>query len=354
MRSLTSRSITSITKTALLASACVLSLSAAAHAQTAPFAPVEVEIEGRILWMNEAARTLTVMGTVIHVPTDAKISTPTNPNISWADAVRGGLPGKPAGFMNGTAIVIGESDGTKVTASDISLNPEENVALGYITQNSGGILKLDGMEVVLMPPRADANSFPANKSPFDARVPGNPLKNDFGFPLARNSIVPGTPVAAEGWWSDGDKRLYLWDLEVSGGEITNPLVPKISLLRAQCRQRAPNDIELEVRGATYMGTTASPAAGIEIFRVAGNGLTRFVYPINVSSVPDAEDGRFALYRVDARLTNGQTGSQAGDGCPATIGARLLDLATRRPVTTTNAAGNPVNIQTTLDVDNRID
>ncbi|WP_158045284.1 hypothetical protein [Skermanella pratensis] len=185
-------------------------------------------------------------------------------------------------------------------------------------------------------------------------MPGNPLKNDFGFPLARNSIVPGTPVAAEGWWSDDDKRLFLWDLEVSGGEITNPTVPKISILRAQCRQRAPNDIELEVRGATYMGTTPSPAAGVEIFRVAGDGLTRFAYPITVTSVPDAEDGRFALYRVDARLTNAQTGSQAGDGCPATIGARLLNPTTRQPVRTTNAAGNLVNIQATTDVDNRID
>ncbi|UEM06308.1 hypothetical protein JL101_013010 [Skermanella rosea] len=354
MRSLTSRSFTTVVKTALLTSATVISLSGAVQAQTAPFAPVEVEIEGRIQYMDATGRTMTVMGTVIHVPSDAKISTPTNPNISWTDAVTGNLPGKPMGFLNGTAIVIGESDGVKVTASDISLNPEENVALGYITQNSGGTLKLDGMEIVLMPPRAGTNSFPANKSPFDPRVPGNPLKNDFGFPLARNSIVPGTPVAAEGWWSDEDSKLYLWDLEVTGGEITNPTVPKISILRAQCRQRAPNDIELEVRGATYMGTTASPAAGIEIFRVAGNGLARFVYPINVTSVPDAEDGRFALYRVDARLTNAQTGSQAGDGCPATIAARLLDPNTRRPVTTTNANGAIVNIQATSDVDNRID
>ncbi|WP_158045283.1 hypothetical protein [Skermanella pratensis] len=165
MRSLTSRSFASVTKTALLASACALSLSATVQAQTPPFAPLEVEIEGRILEIDPEGRTLTVMGTVIKVPESARISTPTNPSISWADVVGYDLPGKPDGFRNGTAIVIGESDGTKVTASDVSLNPEENVALGYITQNSNGVLKLDGMEIVLMPPRSGAASFPRTSRP---------------------------------------------------------------------------------------------------------------------------------------------------------------------------------------------
>jgi hypothetical protein len=354
MRSLTKMLVLS---TALLSPAAILSYSPAASAQTPPFAVSEVELEGRIQAFDLNARTMTVMGTVVRVPDDAnvKISTPTNPDIPFSEAVRGEIPGKPEGFSNGTAIVIGESNGVVVTASDIALNPEENVALGYITQNSGGSLKIDGMEVVLMPPRSGAASFPPNKAPFDERVPGNPLKNDFGFPLARNSIVPGTPVAAEGWWSDSDKKLYLWDLEVSGGTVANETLPKISILRAQCRERAPNEIEIELRGATYRGTNTTPTAGVEVFRVAGDGFVRFVYPINVTSVPDAEDGRFALYRVDARLTNAQTGSAAGDGCPATIGVRALDPTNRRPLTYLNPNTNTtVNVQTTLDVDRRID
>ncbi|GEO41859.1 hypothetical protein SAE02_60070 [Skermanella aerolata] len=333
-------------------------MTAPASAQNQPTFPfTEVEIEGRILDMvNEpGTRTMTVMGTVIQIPPDdsVTISTPTNPDISWSEAVRNGIPGKPNGFRNATAIVIGESNGATVTARDIALNPEENVALGYITQNSNNTLKLDGMEIVLMPPRANAPSFPTGKSDFDPRVPGNPLKNDFGFPLIRNSIIPGTPVAAEGWWSD-DGKMYLWDLEVSGGEIATPTMAKISILRAQCRERAPNDIELELRGATYRGQNLPPATRVEIFRVAGNGLARFAYPINVTSVADAGDARFGLYRVDARLTNAQTGNQAGDGCPSIVGVRMID-ANGRPIMTTNPNTQlSVQVQDTLQVDNRID
>jgi hypothetical protein len=55
------------------------------------------------------------------------------------------------------------------------------------------------------------------------------------------------------------------------------------------------------------------------------------------------------------LTNAQTGSAAGDGCPATIGVRALDPATRRALTYFNPNTNTtVNVQTTLDVDRRID
>jgi hypothetical protein len=346
-------------KSALLASATILVASTTVYAQVPPFAPTEVELEGLIQGFDYENRTITVMGTTVSVPPDAAvtISTPTNGDILWeevvnANGVSPALPGKPNGFLEGTAIVIGTTNGETVTASHIDLNPEENVALGYITENSGGILKLNGMKIALMPAKAGGAAFPAGSVGFDARTPGNPLKNDFGFPLARNSVKPGTPVAAEGWYDKANQTMVLWDLEVSGGEVAAPLNSKISILRAQCRERAPNDIELELRGATYRGTTSSPVSRVEVFRpgVAGS-VRRFTYPINVTSTADAEDGRFALYRVDARLTNAQTGSAAGDGCPTTIAVRILDTA-----------GNPIPgpiggaqfVQTSAGVDIRID
>ena len=280
-----------------LALTVVLGLHAPVMGQTVATA---VEIEGPLKDVDDAANTITVMDIVVSVPDGTPIHSPTANGLTLAQLETGPLPARSQeGFLEGTAIVTGTSLNGVVTATDIFVEPAENVVVGIST--SSDPLRVNGMLL--------------RRSP-DPRMPAGPPLNAFGFRIVPTSIPIGTLVAAEGYYATiGGNRLIWHTLEADEGTLVNNASREVSIIRAQCRDRG-NTIELEVRGGAH-----DPAdAQIRVERRLANGTFQNVG--TVAAVPDAATPRFGEYRL--RIQN----LVAAD-CPTQVRAVMVAFPTVR-------------------------
>lgn len=200
-------------KYAALATTAML-LAAPAFAQAVP---VVVELEGRLEAYDHPSRTLTVMGmqvevlntTTMHSPTTTRTEAGLNNN-QWFKGNK--LDGRrQAGFLGGTAIVIGTWDpiGQKVVAQDVFTEPAENVVLGVVTANSCSNENCNGTNDYIRGNSAPGSTpsavipGPAMIATRDPRMPSQTVKDEGGFDLnLTNADLTGLPFAAEGYYGD--------------------------------------------------------------------------------------------------------------------------------------------------------
>lgn len=237
---------------------------------------VPIELEGPISEATvnpDGSGTITVMGIMVDVPTTTPINTPTR-EISMAQLQDPALlAGRTeAGFIGGTAIIIGDTPDGGITnnALDVFVEPAENVILGVITdancpipgpganpdQARFRLCNNNSMEAL------GANLFRLTNGNTDRRMPADHPFNELGFRINLGltheaGLLVGAAVALEGYFASD--RLNWFAFEYGGiGVLRRPDRPEITILRAQCRER-DDGIELDVMGAVHMANLDDPS-----------------------------------------------------------------------------------------------
>ena len=202
------------------------------------------------------------------------------------------LPGRVAqGFEGGTAIVKGKFDSTtkQLAASEIAIEPSENVIVGGITQlfNSGTQeIEVNGVPTALIQ---------------DARLKAAPVRNEFGFEVKPGTITIDMPASVEGYYSQG--KFYAFVLEVDGPAALVSTGPQVSVLRAQGRSRN-GGYQLKARGAiTTSHATVGQTQVMEIYRVDVIGGATVETRIGQVD-EDVVAGGFTKWEFDERIPAG--------------------------------------------------
>ncbi|WP_191061995.1 hypothetical protein [Geminicoccus harenae] len=292
----------------LMFGAAALALVAFASPAGAQLAPGDVEIEGPMTAINFAdlpsplpARyivgTITVMGVKVNVWNDTLIHTPTKTSLdetdplTFASFASGKLPGRSEeGFLGGTAIVIGDSAGEEVHATDLFSDLAENVIVGEAT------------ELVTLPSgvsRATVNGMPIRRST-DSRMPAGPAINSFGLRVNEREITPRSLVSAEGYYSSRQKVLYYHTLEADGAPLLNKNRTQVGILRADCRIRGGGRDEIEVRGGVVNPANATVQIRIPALNNPDRWTTVGFVTATAQPAPVAGDPDQGLFRADLR------------------------------------------------------
>lgn len=213
--------------------------------------------EGPIQRVLPATNQMVVMGVTVTVPPGTPITTPTT-NLTELAAggnplrlLRGDpLPGRAPtrGFIGGTAIINGTVIDNVPTATDVFVEPAENVLIGVVTASecinaqcagAGNSLRVNGTRVVPIE---------------DPRLAAGPVTNDFGFEVDLTGLdLVGSSAELEGYFAN--RRLHYFLLSITGLAPANPGT-EVSIQRAQCRND-PDGIELDVLGAVHNPATGS-------------------------------------------------------------------------------------------------
>lgn len=284
---------------ALGASACaavLAALAAAASPARAQVLPPDLVIEGPIDGISEDGKAIHVMGIRIRVDSGT-FDTPTRLGVPLADMTRP-LPGRASGFLHGTAIVTGGSNGRDVYATNVFSDVNENVIVGEVTRKDP--LEVNGLPVVQLPqkPATGTSDFP---------IPSSQPRNIFGFDISPNTIDEGTLVSIEGYLGT-DGKLYWHTLEADAGRPLN-LKAEVSILRAQCRRNGNGKDELEVRGAVHPAsgrTLTSPVPNVEIYLQGATSPILRATPVIVAPAPATIAGFYAEYTARSnKLTLGR-------------------------------------------------
>lgn len=244
-----------------------------------------VEMEGIVSAINPDGGNvrLTVMGADVRVPAGTPVNTPVG-SLTFAqllDTITP-LPGRSVGgFLNGTAIVTGSINNGIITASDIQIEPAENVILGEVTTNSTSVFAVNGVNVQLID---------------DSRLKAKPPRNEFGFDIKLDSVTVGTPVSVEGYFDGTLFRAFI--IDVDGPATLTKTDPQISITRAQSRERTPNATrgdEVEVRGSVTMSHVATgiTTQSIEVYRFDNGVPTQLGF---ATATQDADNPNFASFR----------------------------------------------------------
>lgn len=202
------------------------------------------------------------------------------------------LPGRASpGFEGGTAIVKGRFDSTnrQLVASEITIEPSENVIVGGVTQvvsASNQEIEVNGVPVALIQ---------------DSRLKAAPVRNEYGFEVKIGTITIDMPASVEGYFSQGTFHAFV--LEVDGQAQLVSALPQVSILRAGGRPRT-GEYEINVRGAiTTFHATVGQTQTIEIYRVdivGGADVETLLGEVRASVIA----GGFAKWKFDERITAG--------------------------------------------------
>ncbi|GEO39385.1 hypothetical protein SAE02_35330 [Skermanella aerolata] len=308
----------SVLYTSALLSTAMAAVSLPAQAQTRPQTPVEFEGPIQSIEEDGSDVKLKVNGIVVTIPNGLitgggsdGVHTPTARLTSVADVVSttpfAGRPGT-YGFVGGTAIVVGISGDGGVTATDVFMEPAENVILGAVTANSPGDFRVEGVKVYLLAPSSAKPSYPPG-IPFDPRLPGLPMKNELGFAIDPAKVQVYADAALEGYFGkdvDGKDAFYAFSIDsVSDVEDPNPTV---SILRAQCRVRSTTQVEWEIRGGVYPWVQGA-TIGVYPPSTAFNGGR--AYATNFAVPQDTVDPKAGAFRYTAK-------PNATGGCPSSV------------------------------------
>ncbi len=273
----------------LLSLLAVLLTSLPVHAQVLP-APTTIPgyTEGPISSITlqpDGSLIMTVIGVTVKVPVGTPVSSPTRSLTLRQLALRTRLPGRTQpGFIGGTALINGVVDVAtgSFTATDMVVEPAENVLIGVVTQASP--LRVLNSELALIA---------------DARIPFS-MVNQFGFEITAPTIPVGTTAAANGYYAGAKFQTFL--LELTGNfPLTNPN-SQINIMRAQSRERTPNAArgdEVDMRGFYHARNGGVPT--IQIFRVDGGVATLLG---NATTIPDTDLPNFGVwnFRIDTPTT----------------------------------------------------
>jgi hypothetical protein len=319
----------------LLATVAAAAVSTAALAQTAPpvFPTGEASFEGPISDLDlvpadGTGPTITIFNTKIKLAAGAKYSSPSKEGLSFDQVVACNdkqIPGRLGiGWKGGTGILSGNTTGVpNTTATDVFLEPAENVLIGKISElpgvEGGTKFRIEGTEIILMPKEAaGSKSFPVDALSQDEAspcIPGLGIKNEFGFELPTSALALGSDAVAEGWFSNnGSKIFYAFLIDGVGTPQENPR--SVSITRAQCRQRqtATNPArytnDWEIRGGV-VGPNGQNNQTVWIRLPTVSDPSRLP---SVRAVPDADTtgSPFGSFTWKASRTNESA------GCPAKI------------------------------------
>lgn len=273
----------------------------------APPAPATVPgyVEGPISSITlqpDGSVVMTVMGVTVQVPVGTPVSSPSRSLTLRQLALRGRLPGRTEpGFIGGNALINGVVDTATAsfTATDLVVEPAENVLIGIVTQTAP--LQILNAEIV-----------PST----DSRIPFS-MVNQFGFSITAPTVPVGAPAAAEGYYAGGKFQAFL--LELTGDfPLTNP-GSQINILRAQSRERGPNaqrGDEVDMRGFYHAPNGGTPT--IQVFRVDGGVATLLG---NAIPIPDAVFPSFGVWNF--RLTTTPSADVVLGTTPTRLRALLI-------------------------------
>ena len=262
-------------------------LPGAALSQIAP-ATTTGYVEGpirEVTYNPDGSATMLVQDVVVHVPAALGIDSPTTVLTVRQLCIRNRLPGRTEpGFLGGTALINGVVDLStlKFTATDVTVEPAENVVIGVITSVSP--LRIQGTEVALST---------------DPRIITR-IVNTYGFPSRLDGISVGQPAAAEGYYASGKLQGYAIELDISAALVND--VSQVNIQRASSRERVPNinrGDEVDTRGFYYSKDGLIPI--IQIFRDDKGVLTSLGF---ATLVPDAVNPNYGVwtFRVDTPTT----------------------------------------------------
>jgi len=225
--------------------------------------PIITVVEGPVKGITRNADgtlLLTVMGVPVILNANTRIHSP-SAFLTFNQLLNNNkLPGRiQRGFMNGVAIATGTQDAKGVmTAVNVSITPAENVVVGMITKNSGGLLEMNQMPV---------------KFCNDARMPGRGAMNAFAIPIDLPSVIVGTTATLEGYYDDASTfqsiNLYL-------DTFAPPLstAPQVSfmVLRATEQITKGDDVEA-LGGVTFFHAGGANTQTINLYRVDGKAVS---------------------------------------------------------------------------------
>lgn len=245
---------TTLIKSTLAAAALLLSgINATAQA-------IPASIEGSISAVSsnvDGSVSMTVMGMNVTVPVGTVVTTP-SASLTFAQLVNvAPLPNRTqAGFIGGTAIINGNVAANGIiTATDVFVEPSENVVLGIVTANNNGAISINNVPIVLTN---------------DARIPAKPVQDVNGIAIIPASVPVGTGASAEGYFANGVFNAFL--VEAEQGTPVNA-APQVTITRALGRERTPNNRrgdELEIRGScTTLHAPTATTQSISVYRIDG-------------------------------------------------------------------------------------
>jgi hypothetical protein len=308
--------------------------------------PIDVELEGEIESYDNATRTLVVMGMKVEIPATATLHSPVtsqaesglNVNQWFKSAV---LPGRTrAGFLGGTAIVIGQWDAGRqvIVASDVASEPAENVALAVVTASWCTTANCDGAtDYIRGATKVGGAPGPAMLPLRDRRMAAAPVGDESGFALnLAGANLNGIGYAAEGYYGDiavavptgttgstvAERAFHYFNFDLAGyfpELLLNKNIREVNAFRAQCRVGK----DFEVRG--HVHTRVSNAGAISDTIQPTSGVVQVQYPVNG-----------VLQRFSASATAVDVGSPTGiyrirftppgNSCPEKIDVRWLPAA----------------------------
>ena len=264
--------------TCLLFFSLVLLFQSIAFSQIAPNTTVGY-VEGPVREINfnpDGTVTMLVQNVTVHVPAGCVIATPTTHLTSRQLCIRNRLPGRlEPGFLGGTALINGLVDlqTHRFTATDVTVEPAENVVIGFITSVSP--LQIQNTEIALST---------------DPRITTQ-VVNEFGFAARLDGITVGQPASAEGYFTGGKLYGYVISLPADAQLVNN--ASQVNIQRADSRERVPNNTrgdEVDSRGFYYTQDGFTPL--IQIFRDDNGVLTSLGF---ATLVPDAVNPKFGVW-----------------------------------------------------------
>jgi hypothetical protein len=240
----------------------------------------------RTTFNADGSGSMVVMGVNVDVPAGLISESPTSSLTVRNLCIRNRLPGRlEPGFVGGTALINGivETATGKFTATDITVEPAENVVIGTVTSISP--LRIQNTEVAFIS---------------DPRITTG-IINAYGFPALLTNLALGQAVAAEGYFASGKLQGYVVQLDETAALAED--VTQLNIMRAASRERTPNNNrgdEVDMRGFYYSQNGAAPQ--IQVFRDDNGVLTSLGL---ATSTPDGINPKFGVwnYRADTPTTN---------------------------------------------------
>jgi hypothetical protein len=263
----------------------------------------DLVIEGPIDAVDPEAKTVSIMGITVHVPSGT-FDTPTRLDVPLAEMLKP-TDGRPYGFVGGTGIATGGSADGVVTASNLFSDMNENVVVGEVTSKPGEPLAV--------------NHLPLVPSPAGGAIPAAKIMNVFGFEIDPGTVAKGSLISVEGYLSaDKDpKRLYFHTLEADTGTPKKAGSNEVSIVRTQCRDRTDrNKDELSVQGWVHRAGMPALAGSLPAVTISYPGIdarTRAKVTVSVTATLtiDPAAPQYAEYRYKSSNRN-------LDGCPLKV------------------------------------
>lgn len=290
--------------TYLLFFSLVLLFQSIAFSQIAPTTTIGY-VEGpvrEIIFNPDGTGTMLVQNVTVHVPANCAIDSPTTPLTVRQLCIRNRLPGRvEPGFLGGTALINGLVDlqTHRFTATDVTVEPAENVVIGVITSVSP--LQIQNTEIALST---------------DPRITTQ-VVNEFGFAARLDGITVGQPASAEGYFSGGKLYGYVVSLPPEAPLVND--VSQVNIQRADSRERVPNNArgdEVDSRGFYYAQDGFVPL--IQIFRDDNGALTSLGF---ATVVPDAVNPKFGVWTF--RTETPPTTNPVLGSAPTKLKAQLI-------------------------------